>query len=955
MINILPLQAKYFAHELTKQSPSNSLEKLAGVMLDAQVDINPHQVDAALFAFKSPLSKGAILADEVGLGKTIEAGLVIAQKWAERKRKILIIAPANLRKQWSQELQDKFFLESMILEKPSFENTLNNGNLNPFEQNQLVICSYQFASQKSAYLKQVDWDLVIIDEAHRLRNVYKASNKTATKIKESLDHAPKILLTATPLQNSLLELYGLVSIIDDYAFGDLKSFKSQYSKLDNQTVFDDLKSRLQPLCKRTLRRQVLEYIKYTNRIALVEEYFPSDDEERLYIKVSNYLQQEHLNALPASQRQLMTLILRKLLASSSFAVSSTFENLANRLEQQLLNHENCLELIHSDIGQDFEILDEIIDEWEEDERASFKADLLTEAQISSIRNEVVELRELESLAKLIQKNSKGEKLITALDKGFIELHRLGALKKAIIFTESRKTQDYLLELLSQNGYTDKIVLFNGTNTDTQSRKIYNEWIKKYQHTDLVTGSKTSDMRAALVDYFKNHAMIMIATEAAAEGINLQFCSLIVNYDMPWNPQRIEQRIGRCHRYGQKHDVVVLNFLNKSNAADQRVYELLDQKFKLFSGVFGASDEVLGSIGSGINFEKRIAKIYQECRTPQDIDAAFNALRQEMEQNIDEMMTATRQQLLENFDIQVHDRLRINLEQSTAYINQYENWLWQITNFALANKAQFQKNYAFELVNNGGLKNIELGRYKITKDHNDSVQHYRISHPLAQQLIENCKALTIENYSVDFNYSKQPKKISVVEQTIGCSGVMQAKLLTIDSFERQEFILLKAIIENGIKLDHEVCQQILTNLEAVNSETEYKTIDYPLEHLFDNDILKITAESAKLNNQYFDEEAEKLDKWADDLKISLEKQIKDLDAEIKLRKAEAKKLSELEVKLKEQRVIKELERKRSEKRRDLFDAQDEIDSRKEYFLNEIERRIKQSLTISNIFDIKFKII
>ncbi|MFD2838881.1 helicase-related protein [Azotobacter vinelandii] len=123
--------------------------------------------------------------------------------------------------------------------------------------------------------------------------------------------------------------------------------------------------------------------------------------------------------------------------------------------------------------------------------------------------------------------------------------------------------------------------------------------------------KTADTRAALVEHFKERGTIMIATEAGAEGINLQFCSLVINYDLPWNPQRIEQRIGRCHRYGQKHDVVVVNFVDRSNEADARVYQLLSQKFKLFEGVFGASDEVLGAIGSGVDFERRIAAIYQK--------------------------------------------------------------------------------------------------------------------------------------------------------------------------------------------------------------------------------------------------------------------------------------------------------------------------------------------------------
>jgi SNF2 family DNA or RNA helicase len=246
--------AQYFAYELAKRSASDSVQKLASTLVDAQVDLNPHQVEAALFAFRSPLSKGAILADEVGLGKTIEAGLVISQKWAERKRKILIITPANLRKQWSQELQDKFFLPSVILESKSFNDSIKTGNLNPFEQSELVLCSYQFAKSKAAYIKHIQWDLVVIDEAHRLRNVYKSSNKIARVIKDALADAPKILLTATPLQNSLLELYGLVSIIDDYASGDLKSFRAQYSRVNSNAdpeQFLELKERLKPICKRT--------------------------------------------------------------------------------------------------------------------------------------------------------------------------------------------------------------------------------------------------------------------------------------------------------------------------------------------------------------------------------------------------------------------------------------------------------------------------------------------------------------------------------------------------------------------------------------------------------------------------------------------------------------------------------------------------------------------------------
>ena len=232
--------------------------------------------------------------------------------------------------------------------------------------------------------------------------------------------------------------------------------------------------------------------------------------------------------------------------------------------------------------------------------------------------------------------------------GFAKAREFGADEKAIIFTESRRTQSYLLRVLANSPFADHIVLFNGTNTDEGSKAIYREWLARHNGSDRVTGSKTADMRSALVDYFRERGKIMIATEAGAEGINLQFCAMVVNYDLPWNPQRIEQRIGRCHRYGQKHDVVVVNFINQENEADQRVYQLLSEKFQLFEGVFGASDEVLGVIEAGVDFEKRIAGIYQQCRQTGEIKAAFDQLQHELTLEINQAMTHTRQTIAGKF-------------------------------------------------------------------------------------------------------------------------------------------------------------------------------------------------------------------------------------------------------------------------------------------------------------------
>lgn len=943
---ITDYQAKYLANLLTRRLPANDLNKLTASLQDAQVDLTPHQVEAALFAFKSPLSKGAILADEVGLGKTIEAGIILSQNWAEHKRRLLVICPANLRKQWASELLEKFFLPSVIMEAKSFNEAVENGDLNPFDTEKIVICSLQFAKTKAAYVKRTEWDLVIVDEAHRLRNVYKPQNKIANVIKSSIEPRKKILMTATPLQNSILELYGLVSIIDGYVFGDLKSFKSQFSHNLSDADFKELRRRLEPICKRTLRRQVLEYIKYTKRIAILEEFYPTADEQKLYDMVTDYLVKPKLYALPNSQRQLMTLILRKLLASSTYAIYGTFCSLISRLQAVLNKNQDG-------------VSNEIINEYEEDNDEWVDGDEVEEAEtvelhpedVEGIRKEIAELEQFRELAEKIKKNSKAEHLFVALEKGFEQLRSLGAPQKALIFTESRRTQEFLFDLLEKRGYKGKVVRFNGTNADKDSTAIYNKWLAENKGTSKVTGSPTADRRAAIVDFFRNDATIMIATEAAAEGINLQFCSLIVNYDMPWNPQRIEQRIGRCHRYGQKFDVVVINFLNKGNAADIRVYELLDQKFQLFSGVFGASDEVLGSIGNGVDFEKRIAQIYNECRSPQEIEAAFDALQEELQEQISEKMIKARSSLLENFDEAVKDKLRDNLAQSRSYLDQFERRLWLLARHALRKEADFDDiHHTFRLKD----EDISYSLSKVSDS--DKTIPFRIGHPLAKRIVANFKEIVLPLAEIEFHYSSAYGKTTLLENLIGKEGYLKVDKIRIDSFEQEEHLVVACLTDSGDWVYPEVAERMLM-LPAVQGEA--CTVGNETLALLDERIQEmygvISEESSQRNNTFFDEEMEKLDCWADDMKIALEREISDLDQEIRLRKSEAKKLNRLEQKVTAQRLVKDLERKRNEKRQNLYQAQDEIDERKEQLLSKIEKMLSQKTEQCNLFTIKWRLI
>ena len=942
-------QSKYFAYELTKRYPPDSVEKLTGAVASAQVDLNPHQVDAALFAFQSPLSKGALLADEVGLGKTIEAGLVLSQKWAERRRRILIITPSNLRKQWFQELAEKFFLPCRILEAKSYNAAMKQGQFRPFEAPEIVICSYQFAKSKAGEVQAIAWDLVVIDEAHRLRNVYKPSNVIANTLKVALAGKDKLLLTATPLQNSLLELFGLVSFIDEHTFGDLKSFREQFANLNQEQVFETLKARLKPVCHRTLRRQVTSYIPFTKRLPLVEEFTPEESEDRLYHLVSEYLQRENLQALPIGQRSLMTLVLRKLLASSTFAIAGALTSISNRLKAKLRQQEPARPL-EEELDEDYEALDETIEEWSNGE----SVETLTETDRAAIEQEIADLDAFAALATSIEHNAKGKALLKALDIAFIKAREFGGAEKAIIFTESRRTQDYLLRLLSDSPWHEGVVLFNGSNTDESSRHLLAEWLDRHQGSDRVTGSRTADMRSALVDYFREQGRIMIATEAGAEGINLQFCSLVVNYDLPWNPQRIEQRIGRCHRYGQKHDVVVVNFLNRKNAADQRVYELLAEKFQLFEGVFGASDEILGAIESGVDFEKRIVAIYQNCRRPEDIESAFNQLQLELSLEINASMTSTRQKLLEHFDDEVREKLKVRDEASRACLNRYERMLMQLSRFELGDHAEFIDDSSFRLkALPFPATAIPLDLYELPRRSGDA-HLYRLNHPLAEALLAQAKSRDLPPAEIHFNYGRHDGKVSQLEPFIGKAGWLTLSLFSIESLDQAEdHLIFAASTDKGEILAEELAARLFTMPGSL-----VKHIQDPPPVLLETHLQQrrtaIQRNVSERNARFFAAEADKLDGWADDLKAGLEREIKELDRQIKeVRRATNTALT-LEEKLAGQKQIKVLESQRNQKRRSLFEAQDEVDRQRDELIAQIEGKLQQQVNSISLFTMRWMV-
>lgn len=954
--------AKYYAHALTLKSVEG-VGRLSRALFDAQVDLNPHQIEAALFALHSPLSKGVILADEVGLGKTIEAGIILCQLWAEQKRRILIIGPAAIRKQWALELEEKFNLAATVLDAKAYKQAQREGNPRPFDQNSILITSYHFAHRNKEEIRSIPWDIVVIDEAHKLRNAYRQSSQLGQGIRWAVEERKKILLTATPLQNSLLELYGLSTLIDDLIFGDPAAFRSKYMNADGN--LSELRERLRGFCKRTLRKDVTEYVNYTERKPLTRPFNPTDDEQNFYDAVSAFLQVEDSYAIPKQRRHLTTLILRKLLASSVDAIMGTLETLKKRLIDLRNGKTHSMPPAEDWLTDDeieSELLDEILNEMDEETVEP----TLPPINIQRLSDEISTLEKLIASASHIGTETKAKTLIQALQIGFTHMAEMGAAQKALIFTESRRTQESLKRFLEANGYAGKIVLFNGSNAGPEAKAIYETWSRHNQESGRASGSRAIDARTALIEHFRDSASILIATEAAAEGVNMQFCSLVVNYDLPWNPQRIEQRIGRCHRYGQEHDVVVINFINSRNEADQRVHQLLQDKFRLFDGVFGASDEVLGSIESGVDFEKRILAIYQECRTPAEIEAAFNKLRAELDESIQSRMAETQKTLLENFDEDVHQRLKLELADTQNLLDAVSRRFWNLSQHVIGTRAQwYDADHHFHLIK-PPQSEIATGNYflisksKRQKERTAEDEHgrflYRLSHPLGEWTLSTAKQLDTPVAEVIFDISHHPTKLALVEYLKGRSGFLSLTRLQIESYEAEESLLFSAFDDEGKSLDQETCEKLfLCSGVTEQCIAPPAAATLRLEQESNRHIQATISRSLEANSKHFNHARERLERWAEDTIFAAELAIKQTREQINALQRQSRQALTLDEQKSLQEEILKLEKKRNRLRTEYFDKEDEILEKRDQLINQLEARLSQNSQQQHLFTIRWKVV
>ncbi len=551
---------------------------------NSRTRILAHQVESTHRIVNS-FKQRFLIADEVGLGKTIEAGLVIKEMiYRQGYKRIIIICPASLLFQWQNEMESKFNEKFLIMDRKLLKKAsqVAGEGGNPWKVYDRVICSLDFIKGKGFLedLQNCSWDFVIFDEAHRLRRdagsstmAYNMAEYVASKTNSLL------LLSATPFRGKLEELYYLIALIDKNILGPYQSFYNQFC-----TEGADLSELKRKIDQVVIRRTKNEIGGFTKRHARTIRFDLYDDERFLYDETTKYVAEEFNRAMQSENRAVgfVMTVFQKLLDSSSYALLVALRNRSSRLKELLAKAEACNEayVVFNNGIFDSETVSDNEDIAEIDE-------LTVQKTIDELKVEIATIDRLVNFAGMIEVNKKGEKLIKLIK----DLKKKGHAK-FLIFTQFRTTQDYLMEILS--GF---------------SRVAFN-------------GSMNRDAKEEAILKFKNEVEIIIATEAGGEGRNMQFCDVLINYDLPWSPLKIEQRIGRIHRFGQPNDVHIYNFSTRCTVAE-RVLEVLSEKLKIFEESIGTPDIMLGQIEDEVNLNTLFMELATGRKKKKEIESELS--------------------------------------------------------------------------------------------------------------------------------------------------------------------------------------------------------------------------------------------------------------------------------------------------------------------------------------------
>jgi hypothetical protein len=898
-----PIHRRLLAEQLLGLRRSTEGRRYASAQRSGRIDPNPHQVDAVIFALSRVREGGCILADEVGLGKTIEAGLVMAQLRAEGATRMLLVAPKALIGQWREEL---FTLFGINVAEPDTGDRAFAGP-GVFLVGRDLLGSERGLEQ---LLASGPFDLCVVDEAHEVfAGIYRRFDRSGHYVDDS-PHArlagrlrvllggqtPVLLLTATPLQNSLAELWGLVQYVDRSGtlLGDLPTFRQLFCSDDDRMLAsgqeEDLQRRMQVVIRRTLRRQAQEFMKtpFVSRRARLFEYDMTDEERALYDDVTRYLLTPGLAAFRGQQRRLLVIGFHRRMASSHRALGRSLSRVAERLGRLLASD-------GGDAAGDDDVAVEFYEDLEEpDELAMTDSEEGPEPGRDHIRAELALVESFVTRLAALATDSKARALLDAVrvsSEAAAQGERSG---KLVIFTESLATQDYLRELLIASQLVDdsEITLFRGQNASPRALSALARWEQEVGERlgKRARPSRDVAMRLALVHEFKQRSRILIATEAGAKGLNLQFCDTVINYDLPWNPQRIEQRIGRCHRYGQVRDVMVINFLARDNAAQRLTFDILSRKLELFGAVLDASDQVLHdperrSSGRALaalsaDFATELRRIYQSARSVQQIELELTRLSDTLERSrgqVEAMHERTAGLIASRFDEAVRHAFRQIAEELPGHLRELDRDLERLVCDYLDSE-----NVGYRRVTPEGAAGIEIEpNDRLPEPFRSGVyvsvgsgaalargEPLNVNHALVRLAAEAACEVTREPFRVRMGRDDVSAEI---EGLRGRRGRVRVMKLRYPGFEPVDRLVPVVVLEGGAEsLEPSITLRLLQgSLEPV-AELETRVSDAEMDEAVEEALFLDEHEVSRLEQGLFERAMGQLERFIEDRVLILKR-------------------------------------------------------------------------------------
>jgi len=978
-----PIHRRFEAEDLVRLRRSSERRRYAASQRLGRIDPNPHQIDAVMFALRRIPEGGCILADEVGLGKTIEAGLVVAQVMAEGAERVLIVVPKPLLGQWQNELYTLFGISAFEAADARCEITAPGVFL--------VGREYAGSSAGSARLAAAPpFDLCVIDEAHEMfAGIYRrfdrfgaydessSAAQTAHRVRKLIGPAPVLLLTATPIQNSLEELWGLLHYVEPTGtlVGSLPTFKALFCAGQNGRRLvpeqaPELRRRLAEVVQRTLRHQAQEFLEkpFVGRRAKLYEYSMSAEEKQLYDDVTNYLLSPSLNAFQGRSRQLLLIGFHRLMASSTAALAKSLERVAERLRRMRQG---------SSDAEPAHLMESLTSDLDDDDLPEFEDETVGERS-STIDDELRQVEDFVRRARSLPHDSKAHSLVQVVRSigG-----RRGGNAKLVVFTESLTTQEHLRDLLIEHaGIEDiEITLFRGHNDSPRARQALRRWQEEVGRHLPAHSLPSPDIavRLALVHEFESRSRVFIATEAGAKGLNLQFCDTIVNYDLPWNPQRIEQRIGRCHRYGQKRDVTVVNFLARDNETQRLTLDILTQKLDLFGDVLDMSDSVLHEARSqrseelttalGPDFEQQLNRIWERARSIDEVEEELRRLRETLEdrrRELHRIREHTTGLIETRFDDSVQQVFRRITDELPAALAALDADLERVvTDYLRANGI----DHATEVHKRRRLIRIPASErlpgalsegLSVAAGHADALEEFdalHLAHPLVRAAIDDARRRGSGTFSVRFLLTAQAPE--VLERRRGSRGRLALSRISYRGFEREDRLVATAVFEDSAVLrPAEAALELLAmpceDLPAPLGDLAVTTVD--LDEVVDEELFFDQARTAGAEAEAFTRALDQLDQYVEDRLLVLRRGQREISDQLKQAEEQRNAALGIDPRRRAEDRIQRLERELSdaECRIERLAARDDGDY--ERWRSAAHRRRYEPPQAARLFDVEFVI-